>query len=876
MEFQGKKKQTRLCFSFVTSLSILGYLCAATKEMHYDSRPAIVEEVHVGVILHMESREGKIVHSCITTALSDFYQMHNNYTTRVILHTRNSKAKPLHALSAALNLLDDVQVQAIIGAQTSMEANLLAELGEEAKVPVMSLSQPSPSPSPSNKYPFFVEITQDETSQIMGISALIEKFEWRDVILIYEDTKYGRDIIPSLVISLQEKNVYISHKISFATSSRSEQIIEELQKLMQLNTKVFLVHISHLFAPCLFLNAKRLGMMREGYAWIMTSSSMNFLHSMDLSLIESMQGVVGLKSRIPASRSLHNLTSRLRTKFYMEEANVEVRELSADAIWAYDATWALAEAIERARIVNSTTNQPYTELDLPDDINNTRSSRHGVLLLREILEGRFKGLSGKTRYPNGKRNSGAFEIVNVIGKGERTVGLLPCVEGNIKESHLLHSKRKLISTGDLETIIWPGGSTTVLKGSKSQLSEVKLRIGVPVKVGFKELVRVDHDLQGNRTYVTGFCIDVFKAAIGALPYKVHYEFIPFQDANGHSAGTYNDLVHQVYLKKYDAVVGDTTITSNRSLYVDFTVPYTDLGVGMIVPNEKENMWIFLKPLSADLWITSLCFFVVTGLVVWLIERPINQEFQGSPSQQIGTIFWFSFSTLVFAHREKLSNNLAKFVVIVWLFVVLILNSSYTATLASMMTVKQIQFNSKVNSIGYQIGTFTKGPIDLNFKGLKQFIHSEEEYADALSRGSKHGGASAIIDEIPYIKIFLAKYSAKYSMIKTKSTTNGFAFVFPKGSKLVHDISRQIETLREEGKLLEMEESWFQSKTTLMYEDKSNPNTLNLNSFRGLFLVTGVSSASALFLFKVFSLKVGDMIRGQQQRIRMFFLNMAFQ
>lgn len=101
MEFQGKNKQTMLCFSFVTSLSILGYfLCAATEDMHYDSQPTIVEEVHVGVILHMESREGKIIHSCITTALSDFYQMHNNYTTRVILHTRDSKAKPLYALSA--------------------------------------------------------------------------------------------------------------------------------------------------------------------------------------------------------------------------------------------------------------------------------------------------------------------------------------------------------------------------------------------------------------------------------------------------------------------------------------------------------------------------------------------------------------------------------------------------------------------------------------------------------------------------------------------------------------------------------------------------------------------------------------------------------
>lgn len=82
-----------------------------------------------------------------------------------------------------------------------------------------------------------------------------------------------------------------------------------------------------------------------------------------------------------------------------------------------------------------------------------------------------------------------------------------------------------------------------------QLSnEIKLRIGVPVKLGFKELVGVHHDLQTNKTYVTGFCIDVFKAVIEALPYKVHYEFIPFEDANGNMAGTYNELVYQVHLQ----------------------------------------------------------------------------------------------------------------------------------------------------------------------------------------------------------------------------------------------------------------------------------------------------------------------------------------
>ncbi|CAL8120258.1 unnamed protein product [Prunus armeniaca] len=396
---------------------------------------------------------------------------------------------------------------------------------------------------------------KDETCQVMGISALVEVLKWRDAVLLYEDTEHGRATIPSLVNALQKKNIHIAYESFIAPSSTNEIIIEELQKLKALKTKVFVVHMmSNLLAPRLFLNAKKLGMMSESYAWIMTSFNMNFVHSMDSTVIESIQGLLGFKSCIPASTSLHNLTSRLRRKFYKEEPSIEVREVSPNGIWAYDATWALAEAVERAKMKNS-----------------TRSSQHGIMLLREILQKRSKGLS--------------------------------------------------------------------------------------VKLGFKELVGVHHDLQTYKTYVTSFCIDVFKAVIEALPYKVHYKFIPFEDANGNMAGTYNELVYQVHLQKFDAVVGDTTITWNKSLYVDFTVPFTDLGMGTLVPKEEETMWIFLKPLSADLWITSAGFFILTGFVVWIIEKPVNQEFQGSPSQQIGTIFWFSFSTLVFAHSKHLISLL---------------------------------------------------------------------------------------------------------------------------------------------------------------------------------------------------------------------------
>ena len=99
-------------------------------------------------------------------------------------------------------------------------------------------------------------------------------------------------------------------------------------------------------------------------------------------------------------------------------------------------------------------------------------------------------------------------------------------------------------------------------------------------------------------------------------------------------------------------MGDTTITANRSVYVDFTLPYTDMGIGMIVPiDQNNNMWIFLKPLKPNLWLTIAALFVLTGFVVWIIERPVNDEFQGSRAHQFGMIFWYSFSTLVFSQSK---------------------------------------------------------------------------------------------------------------------------------------------------------------------------------------------------------------------------------
>ena len=97
------------------------------------------------------------------------------------------------------------------------------------------------------------------------------------------------------------------------------------------------------------------------------------------------------------------------------------------------------------------------------------------------------------------------------------------------------------------------------------------------------------------------------------------------------------------LQNYDAVVGDTTILADRSQHVDFTQPFTESGVVMVVPikaGEANNAWAFMRPFTASMWCTTGAFFIFTGFVIWLFEHRVNPEFRGKLSEQVVTVLWY--------------------------------------------------------------------------------------------------------------------------------------------------------------------------------------------------------------------------------------------
>ncbi|XP_042012392.1 glutamate receptor 2.9-like [Salvia splendens] len=393
----------------------------------------------------------------------------------------------------------------------------------------------------------------------------------RGFFFIYEDTKYGSGLVQFLAEELLNSNV--SSRNAVSPSAENDEILQQLNEIKKkLQAKVFVVHMLPSLASRFFQMAKEAGMMSKGYAWIIADQLTSLLDSEG---IEAMQGVVGVKAYIPKSDQVISFVRRWKKRFSEENPEIERPELNVFGLWAYDSIAAVAESVERVRADASPRFKNMARGGGSIDLEAIGTSNSGPKLAPLIRNFMSKGLSGDYNISDGQLQPSEFEIVNVIGNGVNTAGFWTVQNGVLKDL----------------AIIWPGKTTIAPHG----LSGSKLRVGVPINMTFNEFVRVEKDEDG-AVNATGFCIDVFEEALQSLAYEdgLAIEYITFE------TGNYDDLVYQIFLQNIDAVVGDVTITSNRSKFVDFTVPYTEPGVAMLVLTtdiKTKNAWIFMNPLN---------------------------------------------------------------------------------------------------------------------------------------------------------------------------------------------------------------------------------------------------------------------------------------
>lgn len=444
---------------------------------------------------------------------------------------------------SALDLIKNQQVKSIIGPEDSMQAEFVIDLGNTSQVPILSFSATSPSLS-SARHPYFVRAARNDSAQVKAIIDIFKAFKWKQAVLMYVDNEFGEGVIPSLIDALEEVDTRVPYRSVISSSATDHQILEELHKLMTMQTRVFIIHMLPNLGSRIFTKAKEIGMMDQGYAWIMTNGITDLLTAVEPSVVtESMQGVIGVQTYVPPSKELENFTRRWKMKFQRDNPDVLTASMNIYGLWGYDATWALAMAIEETRMSTF----PFHKGNITantTDLDMIGFSESGSIICRSLVNTRFRGLTGDFDLKDGQLQSSTFQIVNINGNAARQIAYWTPDNGFLKDLNTSYNTPSRI----FETVIWPGDTTHIPKGWDIPTNGKRLRVGVPVKNGFNEFVQVTRDnTTNNETKVDGYCIRVFDAVMEAMPYSVLYEYIPFAKPDGEKAGSYNDLVYQVFL-----------------------------------------------------------------------------------------------------------------------------------------------------------------------------------------------------------------------------------------------------------------------------------------------------------------------------------------
>ncbi|XP_053532332.1 glutamate receptor, ionotropic, N-methyl D-aspartate 2B, genome duplicate b [Ictalurus punctatus] len=378
----------------------------------------------------------------------------------------------------------------------------------------------------------------------------------------------------------------------------------------------------------------------------------------------------------------------------------------------------------------------------------------------------------------------------------------------------------------------------------------------------------------------GFCIDILKKIAKSVKFTYDLYLVTNGKHGKKINGTWNGMVGEVVFKNAHMAVGSLTINEERSEVIDFSVPFIETGISVMVSrsNGTVSPSAFLEPFSADVWVMMfVMLLIVSAVAVFVFEyfSPVGYNRcladgrePGGPSFTIGKAIWLLWG-LVFNNSVPVQNpkgTTSKIMVSVWAFFAVIFLASYTANLAAFMI--QEEYVDQVSGLSdkkfqrpndfsppFRFGTVPNGSTERNIRNNYKEMHSymtsfHQKNVDEALHSLKTGKLDAFIYDAAVLN-YMAGRDEGCKLVTIGSgyifATTGYGIAIQKDSGWKRPVDLAILQLFGDGEMEELEALWL---TGICHNEKNEvmSSQLDVDNMAGVFYMLGAAMALSLITF----------------------------
>ncbi|CAG0889035.1 unnamed protein product [Cyprideis torosa] len=409
----------------------------------------------------------------------------------------------------------------------------------------------------------------------------------------------------------------------------------------------------------------------------------------------------------------------------------------------------------------------------------------------------------------------------------------------------------------------------------------KVNQGVICRVVGKD-VNDDNDFHPNETFrcCSGYCIDLLTKFSNDLGFT--YDLFRVEDGLWGAVlpnGSWNGLIAALLKNKADIVLTSLKINSARATAIDFSVPFLDTGISIVVAKRTGiiSPTAFLEPFDTASWmlVAFVAIQVATFAIFffeWLSPRGYNMKCRPPTGHRFSLLrcYW-----LVLAELFQASVNVdlpkgytARFLASVWSMFAVVFIAVYTANLAAFMITReehhelsglhdpriQNPFSSKP---ALKFGTIPHGNTDAVLRSNMPHVH---HYMQRYNRSSPRTGVQALktgeLDAFVYDATALEYLvgqddGCKVLTVGAWYAMTGYGVGFPKGSKYFSDFNKKLVEYRENGDLERLRRFWFTGACQRNKQTQSTSSPLAVEQFLSAFLLlsAGILVAVIALIFE---------------------------